>query len=300
MNRETRKPKDQNNSSKMRSRIRSREVILSRRSPYARHRRSMISSLSVLCAYFLCSYGVYASADQPAVGSPRAQQDILLISRYGPPNKNSGIEMNIPSTSNYPGPITSSAVTGLNLMVWSPDFKNISLNGGEKYGITCAGFCNGRLLLNITSEENATYRGFNSLGDSLHDVISKLQHQAAGFPNVKVSHGGPEGPFDETTETVAFYNAADAARGANPASIDKYLFKKSDSNTHYTLFVHCTLKQVYPGCISDFSLKCDPRIRVRVSLTPYSKIDEVPSLVSSVDKLISGMVKTSGCLKTSL
>lgn len=202
-----------------------------------------------------------------------------------PPPKMKPIVLQVPEAFRYGSSKGATRNWGLNLLTYYPSFTSPQAPENARFGLSCVGDCNGRILVSINNRTRSINdpRRFNS--PNMGDYIARIDPlMPTGSTKTDL---GPQYGFDSGYEVIP------ASEGNG---IDQYLFHLSEDRIHYDLAARCSINQRAKVCTLHFSLKCNPAIYVQVVAIDMKYIDEFMNAVRKTDEFVASMVRDPACI----
>ena len=192
---------------------------------------------------------------------------------------------------------------GANLLAYYPSFSSPSDPSNAGFDLTCAGYCNGRILVAI----NYRPRAINNSRGNMDGVVSpnmadfigriaviseldingdRISSKSLGSTVTKL---GTELGFDE-----GYLINYPGGNGVPPSS-RKLLFRFGADHVHYDLTAECSLIGNNHHCSLHFSLNCDPAIYVKVGSVDIDHVTDLSDVRNKADAFVASMVRSEPC-----
>lgn len=227
---------------------------------------------------------------------------IELYESYGtysldaPPIEMHPIVLRIPEEYVYGSNKDASRNWGVNLLTYYPDFTSLKDPANARFGVACAGICNGRILISIANRTHSISQRSPNMGDFIARSQLKWQKSPPYPPSVQVKDIIPSYDFDEGFErsTAPSSNSRESVLQA-PIWMERVFLKRAADGGHYEMTATCQVNHVRTTCILHFSLRCNPAIYVTVNGLDGSYLNSAADIREKTDKFISTMVRKPSC-----
>jgi len=253
-------------------------------------------SALILCAivFGMAASGLGLVTKAYAVGSE--QSGVVELYEYGGDHSPTPLVLQIPKEFRYGSSVGQQKSWGTNILTFYPSLTSPKDPANAPYGLQCVGFCNGRILISIEYRPSIlTRRTAQTAADAGALGVLRFNHQT-GPPNVHVVDLEPQFGFDEVFDrTIEAPPGANASGSQNKLRVDRYLLRRSPDKTHYDSYAHCSMSTTVQGCEINFSLSCNPAIRVTVGGWPFQRMDQASEIQRRVEHFIAAMVKEPKC-----
>lgn len=264
-------------------------------------------NLALLATILICCLlGVVFVANLHIETAGAADADTVeIFEKYGtyvlsaPPPNMHPIVLRVPDDFRYGSSKGATRDWGINILTYYPSFTSPREARNARFGLDCAGICNGRILIAIENRSHLSETGSPNMGD----FIAKAQINAFLTPPyppyIHVTNLGPVDGFSEELEHVTMaHDASNNPTGRQPVAISRYYFRKAPDHMHYDLMALCDVSEVDPQrstCTLHFSLACNPAIYVTVNGLDSRYLSVAEDIRSKTDRFISGMVISPVC-----
>jgi hypothetical protein len=186
---------------------------------------------------------------------------------------------------------TPSKSWGINLLTYYPSFSSASDPGNANFGLSCIGFCNGRVLVAVANRSHS----ITTSSPNMSDFIARAQirykkYPAKVPPNAQVRELDAIGPFDE-----GFERKLTTLSDPGVAQIDRVYMRKSRSQTAYDLVATCRVNPSKTTCTLHFSLACNPAVYISVVGIDGSYLKLSADIQEKTDRFVSTMVRNPPC-----
>ncbi len=263
-----------------------------------RHKILAASCLSIACVVMIAAFAVIAE-QSPALTT--AEQNRIELYPYGgryyllqspPPDVTPAVFM-VPqefrwgSTSNV-AQIKNHA-WGIQILTYYPGFSNPAAPQNREFGLDCAGYCNGRIMIYISYNPAMVRANIANTADaSVHGELENRKFiSGLQLSNVTFKDLGPGGSFDGGFDHIAM------VPGSQPPKIgsyDRFLWRKT-ADGHYDLVAKCGLDASSPHCLLHFSSSCNPAISVQVTID-MRDIDRAGDIKEKTNAFLLPMIKS--------
>lgn len=231
-------------------------------------------------------------------------ETIEIFEHYGtyalddPPPDTHPIIMRVPDSFLYGSSKNSRKNWGLNILTYYPAFTSPADQANAKFGLDCAGYCNGRILIAVNNRAHSIKnQEFNSpnMGDFIARSTLKRNKTAPYPSNVHVSDLTSLEGFDEGFEriTTKLEDAPNVIPG-HFTNVERFYFKKARDQVHYELAATCNVHE-HTTCILHFSLDCDVAVYVSVNGVDGRYLDQSIEIKQKTDQFISKMIIDPHC-----
>jgi hypothetical protein len=189
---------------------------------------------------------------------------------------------------------------GLNILTYYPSFTSPAEPENAKYGLNCAGFCNGRILIAVNNRTHSvgspSQYGSANMGDFIAGATLKWKKTPPYPPNVHVSDLASLEGFDEGFEriTTKLEDAPNIIPG-HFSTRERFYFKQSPDGIHYDLAATCNDASERSTCVLHFSLACNPAAYVTVNGLDARYLSQSTTIKEKVDNFVSSMIKEQQC-----
>ncbi len=171
----------------------------------------------------------------------------------------------------------------VNLLTYYPGFTSPQDPENAKFGLSCAGFCNGQMLVHIENrgrsfkQSNLSGKQYYSL-TAAHEYARQLlqekkELQLPGYhrPNLHVTDYAPEAGFDVIFEKL--YTTMEDAPNIIPghfAEVKRFYLRWNQAHEYYDLVADCHIPSGANTferftCKLRFSLACNPAVSIQVT-----------------------------------
>jgi hypothetical protein len=214
-----------------------------------------------------------------------------------PPPHMHPIILQVPENFRYGSSKGASRNWGINILTYYPNFTSPEDPENAKFGLSCAGDCNGRILILVENMSRGLARSNSpSRGDYVARATTKWYLTPPYPSNVRVSSLGPNFGFDEGYERVT--TVPDPVTGrmsSNIARVERYYFRKAADKAHIDLAATCNVNSQRTTCILHFSLRCNAGIAVSVNGLDSQYLPSSGDIKDKADHFISEMVRVPAC-----
>ena len=234
-------------------------------------------------------------------GAAAEQGTIAIYEYYGtytldaPPPEMHPIVLQIPDAFRYGSSKGSVRNWGVNILTYYPSFSSPEDPTNARFGLDCAGICNGRILISVANRPHSlSLSGSPNMGDYVARSLIKWELTPPYPPNIRVRALGPAEGFDESFERVTM--PIDRAPGRN-ARVEHIYFRRAADKAHYDMAATCDVEEERTTCILHFSLLCIPAIYVSVHGLDISYLKTSQDIKERADRFVSAMVKDPLCTR---
>jgi hypothetical protein len=257
-----------------------------------------------------CAIGLLAPCILPALAQLHAAQSgepgtIEIYENYGPytldapPPEMRPIILQVPERFRYGSSRGATRNWGLNLLTYYPSFTSPADPENAKFGLNCAGVCNGRILICIENRAHSIHapNQFDALnmGDFIAQSTLKWKKTPPYPPYVHVFDLSPPEGLDEAFEQII--TKVEDAPNIIPghfATVHRFYFKRDETKTNYNLAVICSVFE-RTTCELHFSLACNPAVYVTVSWLDSQYLPQSADIKNRTDQFVSAMIKVPPC-----
>ncbi|MGO9171456.1 MAG: hypothetical protein ACLP7P_05780 [Rhodomicrobium sp.] len=201
---------------------------------------------------------------------------------------------------------------GLNLLTYYPGFTSPREPENAKFGLSCAGYCNGRIL--ITIENGSSFRLPDTRGNrynakthadyiARHMLEEKKERQWPQHyqPNLHTTDLEPQAGFGIVFEEL--WTKMEDAPNVIPehyTEIMRYYLRKNQEGEYFDLVVSCHVpsgNNTYEPftCTLHFSLACNPAVSVEVTGVDGKFVPEFDKIQTETDRFVSAMLVKPQC-----
>jgi hypothetical protein len=202
-----------------------------------------------------------------------------------PPPEMKPIVLQVPEAFRYGSSKGATRNWGLNLLTYYPNFTSPQAPENARFGLSCVGDCNGRILVSINNRTHSIDDPRRFSSPNMGDYIARID---------------PLMPIGSTRTDLGPQHGFDSGYEVMPAStgngIDQYLFHLSEDRIHYDLTARCSINERAKKCTLHFSLKCNPAIYVQVVGIDIKQIDGFVDAARKADQFVTSMVRNPACV----
>jgi hypothetical protein len=202
---------------------------------------------------------------------------------------------------------------GVNLLTYYPGFTSPEDGENAKFGLSCTGFCNGRMLItienfgrnfkqiNLSSKQYYSHAAVDIYARRL--LQKKKDQLLPGYhqQNLHVTDYAPEAGFDVVFEEL--YTKMEDAPNIIPghfADIHKFYLKWNQAREYYDLVADCHIPSGNNNferfvCTLTFSLACNPAVSVKATGADGKFLPEFGNIQSATDRFVSSMIIEPAC-----
>ena len=248
-------------------------------------------------AIVACGLFPLAAMGAPEPGTIEIYEPDGTYTLAAPPPDMQPIILQVPEKFRYGSSKGSVRNWGLNILTYYPSFTSPQDPENAKFGLDCAGLCNGQVLIAVNNQARGISRtGSPNMGDFIARNTVKWNKTPPYPPNVQVRDLEPPEGFDEGFERE-IRALGDAPSGVSPkvADVEQFYFRKAADGIHYDLAATCRVNPERTACILHFSLNCDPGISVSVNGLDGQYLKLSRDIKAKTDHFISQMVKAPAC-----
>lgn len=234
-------------------------------------------------------------------GAAAEQGNIAIYESYGtytldaPPPEMHPIVLQVPDGFRYGESKGRLRDWGLNILTYYPSFTSQEDPTNARFGLDCAGLCNGRILLAIRNRAHSiSPSGSPNMGDYIARSVMKWELTPPYPPNVRVRALARSDGFDEGFERLTM--PVDRAPPGHPR-IEHIYFRRAADTAHYDMAATCNVEEERTTCILHFSLQCNPAIYVSVNGLDISYLKKSQDIEKRADRFVSAMVKDPRCTR---
>jgi hypothetical protein len=183
---------------------------------------------------------------------------------------------------------------GLNLLTYYPTFTSLSTPENKRFGLDCAGICNGRILVSVENAIEAAARlKIPSRADFVASQTIKYKLTPPFPANIRVTKLENKYHFDEAYQEEGWQTGAPI--GPVASRTERFYFKRAAGKSYYDLTATCVANAQRTTCILYFSLRCNPGIDVSVNGVDGSFLPSAEDIRDKTDAFISAMVEQPVC-----
>ena len=202
---------------------------------------------------------------------------------------------------------------GLNLLTYYPGFASPLEPQNAKFGLSCAGFCNGRILVSIENlgrnfkQVDITEQKYYSLiwpNAYALDLLRKKKKEliwTLHHANLHITDFPAGDGFDIVfEELITAMEDAPNIIPRNFKAIRRYYLRWNQDLGYYDLVTECHVPSGNNSferfsCTLHFSLTCNPAVSVKVTGVDEKFTSEFGNLKTETDKFVSAMLVKPFC-----
>jgi hypothetical protein len=233
----------------------------------------------------------------PEPGTIEIYEPNGIYTLAAPPPGMQPVILQVPEKFRYGSSKGSVRNWGLNILTYYPSFTSPQDPENAKFGLDCAGLCNGRVLIAVKNQARGIrVTGSPNMGDFIARNTVKWNKTPPYPSNVQVRDLEPPDGFDDGFERVT-RALGNAPGGLSPnfAQVEQFYFRKAVDGIHYDLAATCRANPERTTCTLHFSLNCDPGISVSVNGLDGRYLKLAQDIKAKTDQFISRMVKAPTC-----
>lgn len=200
----------------------------------------------------------------------------------------------IPEKYRYGSSKTITKSWGINILTYYPSFSAPSEPENKSFGLNCAGFCNGRILISLQNRFSALNGTRLSTADFLVTMMTQAYHDNQPS-NVDIFDNIQTLGFDHVFTRVVHPKDINGLIPDASTHVDKYLYHKVSPDTGYDLFIHCSMSTPVHVCDIHFSSSCINILSIEVSGIPFEQVKDAFDIYKKVDQFISSLLPKSHC-----
>ncbi len=200
-----------------------------------------------------------------------------------PPPDMRPLVLRIPEGFRFGSSILAPRDWGVTILTYYPSFTSPLDPANAKYGGSCAGSCNGRILIYVENREHGL-AAWPNIADFIAHNTTKLLLTPPYPANVTVRTIEPVAGYDEGFERTTYRGPHIIGR------VERFYFHKTADKSSYDLTAECD-----GMCTLHFSLRCDPRGFISVFPLDSGRLPLSKDIEQKTDRCISAMVEDSRC-----
>lgn len=202
---------------------------------------------------------------------------------------------------------------GVNVMTYYPGFTSPEDPQNAKFGLRCAGYCNGRIFIHLENvgrslkQADPAEKKYYSLippnAYALRLLQKKKEELLPGYhhQNLHITEFPPEADFNEIFEELitTLEDAPNIIPGHFSKKIRHYL-RWNREHEYYDLVADCQIPSSNGDfepfvCTLYFSLKCNPAVDIKITGIDGKFMPEFGNVTAEVNKFVSRMMVTPVC-----